>query len=72
MTPRSAYDFLPYIYVVLGMGVALLLYNAYAIVSGILLVLVGLGILHMRLRHRTDKMHRFQRLFGREKHKNLS
>ena len=70
MIPKTTYEMLPYVYIGAGFTAALFLYNSYAIVSGILLLTVAGVILHMRLKHRSYKMERFQRLYMREKKKN--
>ncbi len=69
MISKTAYEVLPYVYIVAGTAAALYIYNSYAIVAGILLLTVALVILHMRLKNRTDKMERFARLLyaGEEK-----
>ena len=70
MIPKTTYEMLPYVYVGAGFTAALFLYNSYAVVSGILLLTVALVILYMRLKNRTDRMERFERLYTREKKKN--
>jgi hypothetical protein len=70
MIPKTVYEMLPYVYTAVGIAAALLIYNSYAIVAGILLLTVSIVILHMRLKNRTDKMERFERLYTREKKKN--
>lgn len=67
MLPKSLYELIPFLYVVLGVVVALVLYNSYAIISGILLLTVALMILHMRLKSRTKAMERFERLYAQKK-----
>ena len=70
MIPKTTYEMLPYVYVGAGFTAALFLYNSYAVVSGILLLTVALVILYMRLKNRTAKMERFERLYTREKKRN--
>jgi hypothetical protein len=53
--PRSLYEFMPYLYVVIGIIAALVLYNSYAIISGILLLTVAFMIFYMRLKSRTTR-----------------
>ena len=48
MLPKSLYELLPFLYIALGVVAALVLYNSYAIISGILLLTVALMILYMR------------------------
>ena len=69
MIPKTVYEMLPYVYIAAGIAAALLIYNSYAIVEGILLLTVS-SVIHMRLKNRTDKMERFERLYMREKKKN--
>ncbi|OOO01674.1 MAG: hypothetical protein USCGTAYLOR_02109 [Chromatiales bacterium USCg_Taylor] len=70
MIPKTAYEVLPYVYIGAGFTAALFLYNSYAIVSGILFLTVAAVIFRMRLKNRTDRMERFERLYTREKKKN--
>ena len=67
MLPKALYDVIPFLYVFLGIAAALVLYNSYAIISGILLLTVALLILYMRLKSRTKAMERFERLYARKK-----
>jgi hypothetical protein len=67
MLPKPLYDILPVLYVVLGVAAALVLYNSYAISSGILSLTVALMILYMRLKSRTEAMERFERLCTQKK-----
>jgi hypothetical protein len=59
MLPKILYELMPVLYVAVGFAAALLLYNSYAILSGILLLSVALVILYMRLENRTEAMERF-------------
>jgi len=61
MLPKLLYELKPVLYVAVGLAAVLLLYNSYAILSGILLLSVGLVILYMRLESRT----RWERLYTR-------
>ena len=67
MLPKSLYELLPFLYIALGVVSALVLYNSYAIISGILLLTVALMILYMRLKSRTKAMERFERLYAQKK-----
>jgi len=67
MLPKSLYELLPFLYIALGVVAALVLYNSYAIISGILLLTVALMILYMRLKSRTKEMERFERLYAQKK-----
>jgi len=67
MLPKSLYELLPFLYIALGVVAALVLYNSYAIISGILLLTVALMILYMRLKSRTKAMERFERLYAQKK-----
>ena len=58
-----------YLYVVIGVVTALALYNSYAIISGVLLLTVALMIFYMRLKNRTEKADRYERLYVEEKKK---
>ena len=49
MLPKLLYELMPVIYVSVGFAAALLLYNSYAILSGIVLLIAALMILYMRL-----------------------
>jgi hypothetical protein len=64
MLPKSLYELIPFLYIVLGVVAALVLYNSCAIISGILLLTVALMILYMGLKSRTKAMERFERLFS--------
>jgi putative Mn2+ efflux pump MntP len=63
MLPKLLYELMPVLYVAVGFSAALLLYNSYAILSGILLLIVGLVILYMRLESRTEAMERLEHLY---------
>jgi hypothetical protein len=67
MLPKSLYELVPFLYIVLGVVAALVLYNSYAIISGILLLTVALMILYMRLKSRTKAMEHFERLYTQKK-----
>jgi hypothetical protein len=67
MLPKPLYEIMPVLYIAVGFAAALLLYNSYAIISGILLVTVALMILYMRLKSRTEAVGRFDRLKRRAK-----
>lgn len=67
MLPKSLYELMPFLYVVLGVAAALALYNSYAIISGILLLTVALMILYMRLKSRTKAMEQFERIHTQKK-----
>jgi hypothetical protein len=67
MLPKSLYELIPFLYIVIGVVAALVLYNSYAIISGILLLTVALMILYMRLKSRTKAMERFERLYTQKK-----
>jgi hypothetical protein len=67
MLPKILYELMPVLYVAVGFAAALLLYNSYAILSGILLLSVALVILYMRLENRTEAMERFERLYTQKK-----
>ena len=69
MLPKSLYEFMPYFYVVIGVAAALALYNSYAIISGVLFLTVALMIFYRRLKNRTEKMDRYERLYVEEKKK---
>jgi hypothetical protein len=66
MLPKLLYELMPVLYVAVGFSAALLLYNSYAILSGILLLIVALVILYRRLESRTEVMER-QRLYTQKK-----
>ena len=51
--PKSFYEFMPYLYAVIGTTAALALYNSYAIISEVLFLTVALMIFYMRLK--TDR-----------------
>ena len=70
MLPKLLYELMPVLYVAVGFSAALLLYNSYAILSGILLLIVALVILYMRLESRTEAVERFERLPTRKKRQN--
>jgi len=70
MLPKLLYDLMAVLYVGVGFAAALLLYNSYAIFSGILLLIVALVILYMRLERRTETIERFERLRTRKKRQN--
>ena len=67
--PKSLYEFMPYLYIVIGAVAALALYNSYAIISGVLFLAVALVIFYMRLKSRTEKLDRYERLYVEEKKK---
>lgn len=67
MLPKLLYDLMPVLYVAVGFAAALLLYNSYAILSGILLLIVALVILYMRLESRTEAKERLERLYTQKK-----
>jgi hypothetical protein len=67
--PKSLYEFMPYLYVVIGVVTALALYNSYAIISGVLFLTVALMIFYMRLKNRTKKVDRYERLYVEENKK---
>jgi hypothetical protein len=67
--PKSLYEFMPYLYVVIGVAAALVLYNSYAIISGVLFLIVAFMIFYMRLKNRTEKVDRYERLYVEEKKK---
>jgi hypothetical protein len=67
--PKSLYEFMPYLYVVIGVVTALALYNSYAIISGVLFLTVALMIFYMRLKNRTEKVDRYERLYVEENKK---
>jgi hypothetical protein len=60
---------MPYLYVVIGVAAALVLYNSYAIISGVLFLIVAFIIFYMRLKNRTEKVDRYERLYVEEKKK---
>ena len=66
MLPKLLYELMPVLYVAVGFSAALLLYNSYAILSGILLLIVAIVILYMRLESRTEAMER-QRPYTQKK-----
>ena len=70
MLPKLLYELMPVIYVSVGFAAALLLYNSYAILSGIVLLIAALMILYMRLESRTEAIERFERLPTRKKRQN--
>jgi uncharacterized membrane protein YeiH len=63
MLPKLLYELMPVLYVSVGFAAALLLYNSYAILSGIVLLIAALMILYMRL----EAIERFKRLPTRKK-----
>jgi len=67
MLPKSLYELLPFLYIALGVVAALVLYNSYPVISGILLLTVALMILYMRLKSRTKATERFERLYAQKK-----
>ncbi len=67
MLPKLLYELMPVLYIAVGFAAALLLYNSYAIFSGILLLAVALVILYMRLGNRTKAMERWERLYTQRK-----
>jgi hypothetical protein len=67
MLPKLLYELMPVLYVSVGFAAALLLYNSYAILSGIVLLIAALMILYMRLESRTEAIERFKRLPTRKK-----
>jgi hypothetical protein len=67
MLPKPLYELMPVLYVAVGLAAALFLYNSYAILSGILLLIAALVILYMRLENRTEAMERFERLYTQKK-----
>jgi hypothetical protein len=66
MLPKLLYELMPVVYVAVGFVAALLLYNSYVLLSGILLLIVARVILYMRLENRTEAMER-QRLNTQKK-----
>ena len=62
MLPKLLYEVMPVIYIAFGFAAALSLYNSYAILSGILLLIAAIVILYMRLESRTKALHRFEGL----------
>ena len=70
MLPKLLYELMPVLYVSVGFAAALLLYNSYAILSGIVLLIAALMILYMRLESRTEAIERFERLPTRKKRQN--
>ena len=70
MLPKLLYEVMPVLYIAVGFAAALLLYNSYAILSGILLLIVAIVILYMRLERRTETIERFERLPTRKKRQN--
>jgi hypothetical protein len=60
MLLKILYELMPVLYVAVGFAAALLLYNSYAILSGILLLSVALVILYMRLERRTETIEQRQ------------
>jgi hypothetical protein len=58
---------MPVLYVAVGFAAALLLYNSYAILSGIMLLIVAVVILYMRLESRAEALHRFEGLYTPKK-----
>jgi hypothetical protein len=67
MLPKPLYELMPVLYIALGVAAALLLYNSYAVFSGILLIIVALIILYMRLENRTEAMERLERVHSQKK-----
>ena len=67
MLPQLLYELMPVLYVAGGFAAALLLYNSYAILSGMLLLIVALVILYMRLESRTGAMERLERPYTQKK-----
>ena len=67
MLPKLLYEVMPVLYIAVGFNAALLLYNSYAILSGILLIIAAVVILYMRLESRTKAMERFERLPTRKR-----
>ena len=55
MLPKLLYELMPVFYVSVGFAATLLLYNSYAILSGIVLLIAALMILYMRLESRTEE-----------------
>ena len=67
MLPRLLYEVMPVLYIAVGFAAAVFLYNSYAILSGILLLIVAVVILYMRLESRTEALHRFEGLYTPKK-----
>ena len=67
MLPKLLYEVMPVLYISVGFAAAVFLYNSYAILSGILLLIVAVVILYMRLERRTETIERFERLPTRKK-----
>mgnify|MGYP006871807551 CR=1 FL=1 len=65
--PRLLYDALPYLVAVIGAMAALIVYNRYAIISGIALIALALVIVHLRLRSRTRRVEHLEDTLERER-----
>jgi hypothetical protein len=70
MLPKLLYEVMPVLYIAVGFAAAVFLYNSYAILSGILLLIIAIVILYMRLESRTEAVERFERLPTRKKRQN--
>ncbi|MSQ18313.1 MAG: hypothetical protein EXR39_01845 [Betaproteobacteria bacterium] len=56
MLPKFIYDALPYLVAITGASAALIVYNRFAVVSGFVLIVLALVIVHMRLDSRTRRV----------------
>lgn len=56
MLPKFIYDALPYLVAIIGASAALIVYNRFAVVSGFVLIVLALVIVHMRLDSRTRRV----------------
>lgn len=67
MMPKAIYEALPYMVAVLGATAALILYNRYAIISGIALIFLALWIVHLRLASRTKRVADLEKMLERDR-----
>ena len=60
--PGWLYESLPWLYMAFGLGAAVLLSGPLSLISGVLLVCVGLGVYNMRRKYRrNERMRRTRR-----------
>jgi hypothetical protein len=50
--PYAIYEILPYLYLAIGAGAALVIDSIFGQVCGVMLMMLGLAILKMRIEHR--------------------